>query len=262
MDNEYRLTIKRGILSKAQYEGSEIPYLGYHSIEIISPVFVDGKLIRLIDDGEPLTDKLFFECLEESPDYLAYEPFRMKIKEWQEEAEDLEKPEDERRQAKTNLSRISKALLPYQNERGRPEKWKDRKLAWNQEVLFWSNEIEAFFEEVKDLPKLKQIKCFQEKYSGLFWGDEIEGLQEDVKDLPDHKKIEYFQEKRPDLDEKRKKKCAAILRKHRTSHEIAKAIIVETYDISKRTLYSELEATRKVTEKTRALYSSPELSKE
>ena len=59
---------------------ANIPPLEYEHIEIIEAESVDVSVIEDIDSEKvTLTDDLFFMCLKESSDYLAYEPFRKRI---------------------------------------------------------------------------------------------------------------------------------------------------------------------------------------
>lgn len=213
-----RLEIKKLILRIAEKEDSKIPYLPYHYIEVIEPDrYMDDRLIMDLDNPNvPFADNDFFEYIEESPDYLAYEPFRKKIREWRATLNEPIKTKQEKIEAKKNLSRISKALLKPYDERGRPSKW-DSSIF----MLF-----EAFNTRRDEI--------------GLFL-DDIKGLE-----LTIPKKKNRFREKLPHLA---RYDCAL---EYQSPGEIAKEIIVQEYGISKRHLNSILKSTKIMLSNTRS----------
>jgi hypothetical protein len=109
-----RLKVKQKILEASQEEGipkGPIPTLSYGQFEIINPYYVDSTLLEYLDDGSLiLTDELFFECLKESPDYLAYEPFRERIKAWQAILHSDSAPDMDKSNAKNQLEKVGQTL--------------------------------------------------------------------------------------------------------------------------------------------------------
>jgi hypothetical protein len=104
-----RLEVKRKILEASQ--NGKIPVLSYGHFEIINPYYVDSTLVEDLDDCPSLlTDELFFECLEESPDYLAYELFRKRIKVWQEILHRDATPDICKSNAKSQLEKVGRTL--------------------------------------------------------------------------------------------------------------------------------------------------------
>jgi len=162
--SDKRLEIKKLILNKSQGT-HEIPLLSYSNIEIIDPYSVNEKLIELLDNDElegGFTDKRFFKCLEESPDYLAYEPFRRKIKEWKELLHGELQSKEKRKEAKVNLLRVGKTLA--HEGQGRPIKHND--------IILWViykdtvKAMESFLGEVKGLSYHAKAESFRKKFPG------------------------------------------------------------------------------------------------
>ena len=207
MDRKECLEIKKLILKISQDERSEIPPLSYSFVEIINPGYINQTLIEEIDNENPnfsLTDNLFFECVGGNVNYLAYEPFRKKIKDWQDKLIEPGVSADEQKKAKNNLSRISKALLKPFHKRSRPPKFKSEKSEWN---LY--KEYQELIQQFK--PFIKETKNYDIMYSTKF------------------KKL--FNERFPELA-----KYSSAIGIHRTEKSIAKAILIKKYDVSKRKL--------------------------
>ena len=227
MDKDERLAIKKKILAMSQTKNSGIPSLSYSNIEIIDPEPVDETLIQEIDEDNPympLTDELFFECIQGSIDYLAYEPFRNKIKQWQATLNNPASSKEEKEAAKDKMSQISKNLLKLIDGRGRPKEFE------KHESLFY-----------------KRYKDLTEK---------LEPFLNEVKGLTPHKKRLLFKERFPESSE-----YASEFSKHRSASEIAKAIIVKQEGISKRSLNNMLKIGKETIERTRPLHSKRRLKK-
>jgi len=159
-----RLAVKREIL-RASDDG-KIPTLTYIHLEIIDPDAVELWLLEELDAGTwegGLTDNLFFELLSESPDYLAFEPFRKKIKGWQDGLHNHD--EEARAQAKNNLRRIGEVLALDPKGKGRPEELNEQILLINYLDLIPI--IKSFLEEHGSLNQSEQETAFKEKYPGL-----------------------------------------------------------------------------------------------
>ena len=220
MDNDERLAIKKKVIEISNTKDSGISVLSYSNIEIIDPEPVDETLIQEIDEDNPnilLTDELFFECIQGSIDYLAYEPFRNKIKQWQETLESPEYSNDEKKVAKDNISQISKALLRLVDGRGRSKKFE------------------------------KHESIFYKRYKDLI--NELKPFLNEVKGLTPHKKRLRFKEKYPESSD-----YASEFSKHRSAGEIAKAIMVKQEGISKRQLNEMLKIGKEMIERTKDLH--------
>ena len=114
MEEQYRLKAKRESLKNSRQENSPIPILSFSHLEVINvEPYVDETLLEGIEMGHyTFTDDLFFQCLSESADYLAYEPFRERIKEWQSIVQGIGSSESGRFGAQENLKKIGVILTP------------------------------------------------------------------------------------------------------------------------------------------------------
>jgi hypothetical protein len=157
-----RLAVKREILRAS--DSREISPLSYIHLEIIDPTSIDSMLIEELDAGTlegGLTDELFFELLSESPDYLAYEPFRKCLKEWQGTLHDPESPEDAHNQAKKKLQRIGKVLAGEM--RGRPPHDLPGFLLKEERDKI-KQALTPFLAEAKKMILKKKVSAFREKF--------------------------------------------------------------------------------------------------
>lgn len=168
---EDRKKIKEEILSLIKSSSPHL--LNYCDIEIIDSSYIDDILVEEIDKGNPgmpLTDELFFECISNSPDYLAYEPFRAKIREWKKRLDDaafgLTISNDEKKQLEKNLQDVGKALVKQIDYRGRPFKRNNNRLIMEFQDLL---EILApFIAETKKTTSPKaQERLFKDRYPGF-----------------------------------------------------------------------------------------------
>jgi hypothetical protein len=221
-----RLKIKQDLLDRQD------PPLSYVHLEIINaPAIVDSTLVEALDTGQmELTDALFFECLEESPDYLAFEPFRKRIKEWQEALQEPSpKKEKERRDAKKNLEQIGKTLgeEPYQFVSfSDPSSFNIRKVfpkgpgcppKWDQFAIYRFVEdntpvIQQFLDDNKEVNRLKTKKNnFRERFPD--WADHADAL-------------------------------GSNKRHHRSAREIIKNIAIRKYGISRKELLNILKTVK------------------
>jgi hypothetical protein len=135
MDHRERIEAKKAIIKQSQDPTSDIPYLPYHHLEIINfQTYLDQTFIEALDEDNldgGLTDELFFDCVERNIDYLAFEPFRQKIKGWQEALSSEVVSEEEKRKSQKNLFRIGRVMA--KGDLGRPEEYNATHiwLTWN-----------------------------------------------------------------------------------------------------------------------------------
>jgi hypothetical protein len=194
-----RLAVKREILKAS--DDRKIPPLSYIHFESVDPEpNVDSFLIEALEDGAlegGLTNQLFFELLAESPDYLAFEPVRKRIKEWQETLYDPGSSKDAHDQAKDNLNKIGNVLA--MESRGRPLHDLPPGFLLRLERDRMQTALEAFLTEIKTLGPTAKVMAFKDKFP--FWADHT-----------------------------------GLLKKHHSSLELAKAIMSKKYGVSKRQL--------------------------
>ena len=193
-----RLAVKRKIL-EASDEG-KIPTLSYIHFEVLDPDPLDSMLIEALDNDTlagGLTNQLFFDLLAETPDYLAFEPFRNRLKEWQETLHDPSSSEDGRIQAKENLESIGKVLA--KKPQGRPAHNLPPGFLLRLELDKMKASLTPFLAETKALTPMEKAAAFKNKFP--LWA-------------------EY----------------SGLLKKHRAPLELAKAIICKKHEISKRLL--------------------------
>lgn len=221
MDNQTRLAIKKLILDESQKAGSDIKPLTHSNLEIICPESeVDIRLVRRIDLGHvPLIDELFFGCIEESIDYLAYEPFRAKIKEWQRDFHDFDKSKEKQKRAEDKLRILSHIISP-KKPKGAPKKYPDREILIYSRYVVLANDIKTFTDGVKK------------------------------NNVPMHERPKLFKVKFPDLD-----KYSMLAKKNREPRALAKMILFKKYNVSERKLYEMLKVGKEAIEKTQAYYS-------
>jgi hypothetical protein len=194
-----RLKIKHDLLNRKD------PVLSYIHLEIINaPATVHSTLVEALDTGQmELTDDLFFECLEDSPDYLAFEPFRKRINDWQEALKKRSTPTKEKRGAKKNLERIGRTFA--QEPRGRPSTHDDDVFLYLGFLETVEPVIQQFLNETKGKHQKKRIDNFKQRFP--HWKD-----------------------------------YADALKSRRSALEIAKAMLIIKYGISKRELQYTLKS--------------------
>ena len=162
-----RLEVKRNIFEASQGEESPkepIPILPYSHFEVINPPrYMDPGFVEALENGSLiLTDDLFFECLGESPDYLAYEPFRNRIREWQAVLTDGSK--ENPKQAKSNLEKVGKVLASVR-ARGRPAKKVSRSFLIEHARLL--SRLQPFCAQSKGLRRLAWMESFGSQFPDL-----------------------------------------------------------------------------------------------
>ncbi len=169
MDTDFRLKIKRDLISHCQNSEGDLSYLDYGNVEIVDPEpHVDDEMVELLDreiDIE-LSDKLFFECLDNSIDYLAYEPFRVKIKQWMDQIDEFENQPnlDVYKSARENLERLSLLFNPKKDRRGRPAAKFDG-FSLHAQVEGYKRLLIPFLKETEGLTKNKRKKEFLKKFT-------------------------------------------------------------------------------------------------
>lgn len=129
---------------------------------------IDKTYLELIQIGTvKFTEKLFFELLSESEDYLKESPFREKITAWQERVEYGGCSETTRNRAKKNLKKIDsiRSVTPS-NNRGRP-----LKISGFQVYIKYRDhvaDIKSFFDKQDVKPSLKNFLSAYPGYKDCF----------------------------------------------------------------------------------------------
>lgn len=201
-----RLEVKQQLLELSQGKDPKIPTLSYVHFETINPYYIDGTLLENLDDGTfVLTDALFFECLQESADYLAYEVFRAKIKTWQEMLNEDWRTQEERSGAKTKLTKVA-TCLASQGKPGRPPK--DSISTISAEYIALYPKLKRFLHETKSRNLIAKVKVQEFTARSEF--------------------LKYSQ-------------YANLSVRHRAAKELAIQLIAKRRDISVRTIKSALK---------------------
>ncbi|MGA2936384.1 MAG: hypothetical protein ABSF52_04710 [Syntrophobacteraceae bacterium] len=173
-----RLEVKRKILEASQK--GKIPTLSYGHFEIINPYPVDSTLVEYLDDGSLiLTDELFFECLKESPHYLAYEPFRERIKAWQAILHSDSTANVDKSNAKSLLEKVGKTLAWI--GAGRPA---EVPKGIDVECYWLAGKLKLFLDKSRSLTLRKKRVAFEEAFP-----DYIQYLSGGVLSKRSHKEI-------------------------------------------------------------------------
>jgi len=124
---------------------------------------IDEILIEEIESGKTeLTDALFFECLEEHPDYLATKPFIEKIGSWRDQLAWAVEPEKQKIVEK-KFNALTKALKGNYKRRAKPSlDDKDITLVSKYDEIV--KKLGEFAPQNKDLTKPKIRDSFDETF--------------------------------------------------------------------------------------------------
>lgn len=140
-----------------------------------APGISDTRMLAMIeDDSRKLTDKLFFELLEETPSWLGTRPFLKKIAEWQCILQYSDSDIFDQREVKTaeeNIAAISKALVPGERDPKTGKRKPGRNMETPPEYIRGKyNQIVKFLTDLFATPEFKEIdptqrmKALAERY--------------------------------------------------------------------------------------------------